>query len=128
MYVQLGYAEKRPAHDYSEHEGGDILQEIMQKIVDAEQQALSMRSDAQQASKNAQAEALRQGKELIERARHEAAEEARKVVAAAEAQAAALQKEAAAKAQEKAALLKEQGQKKAQAAARFVMERIVDSV
>lgn len=100
----------------------------MQKIVDAEQQALSMRSDAQQAAKNTQAEALRQGKELIEKARHEAAEQARKVIASAETQAEALQKEAAAGALKKAEQLGSQNKDRVQSAARFVMERIVDSV
>lgn len=104
------------------------MQEVMNKIVDAEQKALSMRNAALNEAKLAQAEAVRQGKDLLDKARKSGLESAKQVLDDAQAQSQALLKDAAEQAVRKADALKKENQEKIRAASRFVMERIVDSV
>ena len=73
-------------------------------------------------------EALRQGKELLEHARKAGNEEAAKLISQAEAEAQALLAKSEQQAAEKARRLRGDSEEKMRAAARFVMERIVDSV
>lgn len=105
-----------------------LLQEIMNQIVAAEEQAQSIRSGALAESKAAQAEAARQGRLLVENARKRGTETARSLLEEAEADARLIAQNAQAKAAEKADALRERNEKSVDSAARFVMERIVNSV
>lgn len=104
------------------------MQEVMNKIVDAEQKAQEIHSNALNEAKLSQADAVRQGKELIDKARKESGEQAKDILAQAQQDVRAILDKADRDAAGKAAQLIADSRQKVLDAARFVTERIVNSV